>query len=264
MAKRVLVTGANGQLAKTIKKLYEHNADGIEFIFLPKEELDITDNRRVKKVFEESKFDYCINCAAYTNVEQAEKTPEIAYKVNAEGVKNIALACKQNDTILIHISTDYVFDGEKNEGYTEEDTPNPINEYGRSKLLGEQHIQQIFNKYFIIRTSWLYSKEFGSNFYRMVLDKISNGETLTITNDQKGCPTNVVNLARLIYKIVLNDLVTFGIKHFCDEEVFTWYEFAKNILQKNNFSDRINLVKAGKYLTFAKRPKNSILLNTIK
>ena len=129
----VLVTGAGGQLGKTIKALFSKNNCNLNVVFVTKEELDITNSESTHAFFLNNKFDYCINCAAYTNVEQAEKTPEIAFKVNAEGVKFLAKSCKTSDTILIHISTDYVFDGEKSEPYTVDDIPNPINEYGKSK-----------------------------------------------------------------------------------------------------------------------------------
>ena len=257
-----MVTGANGQLAKTIKKQYHNNTEGIEFIFLTKKDLDITNKDLVKKAFTSTKFDYCINCAAYTNVEQAEKTPEIAFEINAEGARNIALSCKQTNTTLIHISTDYVFDGEKETPYKEEDLPNPINEYGRSKLLGEQHIQKTLENHFIIRTSWLYSKDFGHNFYKTVLSAVNSNKQLTIDNAQKGCPTNTVSLSEYIFQIIKAGTLTFGIKHFCDQEEMTWYEFAQRILIENNLNTRLSLVKEGKYHTFAKRPRNSVLLNT--
>ena len=262
MTKKVLVTGANGQLAKTIKKRYYIKTEGVDFIFLSKEELDITNKKQIEDIFNANNFNYCINCASYTNVEQAEKNPERAFLINAEAVKNVALACKTSNTILIHISTDYVFDGEKETQYTENDKPNPINEYGRSKLLGEEHIQKILENYFIIRTSWLYSKEFGNNFYRTVLNTVNNNKLLTIDNTQKGCPTNTKNLADYILSIIEQGVSTFGIKHFCDEEEMTWYEFAQNVLLENNLKNHLSLVKAGNYHTFAKRPKNSILKNS--
>jgi len=146
MNKKVLVTGAKGQLGKTINELYSKNELGLDFTFVTKEDLDITDVETVKAVFSKNKFDYCINCASYTNVEQAEKASKLTFKINAEGVKYLAKACKRSNTILIHISTDYVFDGEKETPYTIQDKPNPINEYGKSKWLGEQHIQEILEQ----------------------------------------------------------------------------------------------------------------------
>ncbi len=173
---RVLVTGADGQLGKCIQEIASSYSQ-LKIDFADKNELDIVLREDVYSFFSKNSYDFCINCAAYTNVEQAEKTPEIAYSVNAEGVKNLALACKDNGVKLIHISTDYVFDGEKKEGYYPTDIPNPINEYGKSKLKGEQYIQEILNEYIIIRTSWLYSN-YGHNFYKSILEKARKGEIL--------------------------------------------------------------------------------------
>ncbi len=255
----ILVTGASGQLGKTIEELYSKNEDNLEFTFVSKENLDITKEGELFLYFKANKFDYCINCAAYTNVEQAEKTPEIAYNVNAEGVKYLAKACKETQTILIHISTDYVFDGEKSEPYLVSDIPNPINEYGKSKLLGEQYIQNTLRSHFIIRTSWLYSKKYGKNFYKSIIEKAHRGEDLFVTNEQIGCPTDAVNLAQFIYQIIINKNKNFEIYHFCDEKTMTWYDFAKEILIDNGLLVDIKLVKSNNYRTFAKRPKNSVL-----
>ena len=257
----ILVTGSKGQLGLTFKELYDNKTE-LNLTFLSKEELDISEEIQVKKYFKKNYFDYCINCAAYTNVEQAEKTPEIAFKVNAIGVKNLAEACKETNTILIHISTDYVFDGEKGEPYTIDDLPNPINEYGKSKLLGEQYIQEILTDYFIIRTSWLYSKKYGNNFYRTILEKAKTKKELFVTDKQIGCPTNTVNLAAYSIQIIKSQDKNFGVHHFCDEKVMTWYGFAKEILLENNLKNMTNLVKASEYVTFAKRPINSVLTNT--
>jgi dTDP-4-dehydrorhamnose reductase len=259
MTKRVLVTGANGQLGKTIKELYEVNDLGLEFIFVAKQELDITKKDDMVAFFSNNSFDYCINCAAYTNVEQAEKTPEIAYLINAEGVRYLAQACKENKIVLIHISTDYVFDGEKEEPYTIHDEANPINEYGKSKLLGEQYIQKILTKYFIVRTSWLYSKKYGNNFYKTILSKAKTLKELSITAEQLGCPTDTVNLSKFIINLIRKNSQAFGVYHYCDEKVMTWFDFAEEILRENKLTHKINLVKANNYRTFARRPKNSVL-----
>lgn len=261
MSIKVLVTGSNGQLGKTIKELYAKNSLGLDFQFVSKEELDITSEDKVVTFFKNKHFNYCINCAAYTNVEQAEKTPDIAFKVNAEGGKNVAKACKEANTILIHISTDYVFDGEKKEPYIPSDLPNPINEYGKSKLLGERYIQQIMNNYFIVRTSWLYSKKYGHNFYRTILEKAKKEDNLYITDEQTGCPTNTVTLAKYIIKLMKTDNSEFGIYHYCDEKVMTWFDFADQILSENNLKSKTNLVKGGNYVTLAKRPKYTVLTN---
>ena len=131
-----------------------------------------------------------------------KKTPEISVKINAEGVKYLAKSCKTSDTILIHISTDYVFDGEKSESYTVDDIPNPINEYGKSKLKGEQYIQEFLKSYFIVRTSWLYSKKHGHNFYKTILEKTKTKAELSVATDQIGCPTDTVNLSRFLINLI--------------------------------------------------------------
>ena len=264
MSKKVLVTGANGQLGLTFKELYEVNKENIDFIFVSKSQLDITKEQELKQYFKVNQFDYCINCAAYTNVEQAEKTPETAYKVNAKGVKFLSESCRDTNTVLIHISTDYVFDGEKKEPYTVSDKPNPINEYGKSKLLGEQYIQETLDNYFIVRTSWLYSKKHGHNFYRTIIKKVKTETELFITDEQTGCPTNTVNLSGYIFSLIKSENNNFGVYHFCDKEVLSWYSFAENILEENNFLKKIRLVRAKNYRTFAKRPKTSILLKNLQ
>lgn len=261
-SKSVLVTGANGQLGKTIRELYSHNHIEYDFTFVTKSQLDITDKKIVKSFFNQNQFDYCINCAAYTNVEQAEKTPDIAYKINAEAVKYLAEACLKTKTILIHISTDYVFDGEKKEPYMVEDLPNPINEYGKSKLLGEQYIQEILDSYFIVRTSWLYSKKYGKNFYKTILEKAETEPLLSITAKQTGCPTNTESLSKFIYRMIKIKSSNFGIYHFSDSKAMTWYDFASEILKEHNISTKMKLEKNDNYFTLARRPINSVLLNT--
>ena len=257
----VLVTGAGGQLGKTIKALFSKNNYNLNVVFVTKEELDITNSESTHAFFLNNKFDYCINCAAYTNVEQAEKTPEIAFKVNAEGVKFLAKSCKISATILIHISTDYVFDGEKSEPYTVDDIPNPINEYGKSKLKGEQYIQEFLKSYFIVRTSWLYSKKHGHNFYKTILEKTKTKAEISVATDQIGCPTNTVNLSRFLINLINKKNNDYGIYHFSDEKPMTWYDFAKEILLENGINNKIKLLKAREYITFATRPKFSVLSN---
>ncbi|MER3375804.1 MAG: dTDP-4-dehydrorhamnose reductase [Allomuricauda sp.] len=255
---RILVTGSTGQLGRTLQELAS-NFPEFSFDFKPSRELDITKPKELEKFFQKENYDYCINCAAYTNVERAEKHPEEAFKVNAEGVKNLAEVCKTHKTTLVHISTDYVFDGEKQTPYTVEDKTNPINQYGKSKLKGEEYIRQIWGNHYIIRTSWLYSKKHGHNFYRTILKKALAGEQLHITDDQTGCPTNTESLAKFILKEVLTGRLAFGTHHFTDGKPMTWYEFAQHILDENGLADKVNLVLDTNYRTFAKRPKNSVL-----
>ncbi|XCF06516.1 dTDP-4-dehydrorhamnose reductase [Tamlana crocina] len=259
MNTKVLVTGANGQLGQTIKELFAVNSLSIDFTFVSKTELDISESNKVSSFLGKNEFDYCVNCAAYTNVEQAEKTPDVAFKINAEGVKNLVFACKENNVVLIHISTDYVFDGEKTTPYTIDDPTNPINEYGKSKLLGEQHIQNILIEYFIIRTSWLYSKKYGKNFYKTILTLAEEKNELSITTDQLGCPTDTENLARFVLKLISKKSIAYGIKHFTDDEAMTWYDFAQKILTENDLINKVNLVKTSNYVTFAQRPRYSVI-----
>jgi len=253
----ILVTGANGQLGKCLKKI-AGTYDALNFNFMDSKALDITKKSSINAAFESRHFDYCINCAAYTNVEQAEKTPERAFAVNADGVKNIATACKNHDVVLIHVSTDYVFDGEKKSPYIADDIPNPINEYGRSKLLGEQYIQEILDKYYIIRTSWLYS-EYGNNFYKTIVNKGKTESVLCITDEQTGCPTNANNLAKYILRLITSPKTKYGIYHFTDGKAMTWYDFAKEILRETKLDRKVRVEKAKNYRTFAARPRNSIL-----
>jgi len=256
---RILITGSSGQLGLTLEELAPGFKD-VAFEFKTSTELDITDQTCVNEMFQKGNFDYCINCAAYTNVEQAEKTSEPAFKVNAEGVKNLALACKVHGATLIHISTDYVFDGEKETPYTIHDMPNPINEYGKSKFQGEEYIRQILDEHYILRTSWLYSKKYGHNFYRTILSKAQEGHDLHITDTQLGSPTNTETLAKFILGEIIPGKKSFGTYHVTDKEPMTWYDFAKRILEENGLGDKAKLVLDRNYRTFAKRPKNSVII----
>lgn len=256
--KRILVTGSAGQMGQTLRELAPFVKDTF-FDFRDSSELDITDQEVINSIFQTGNYDYCINCAAYTNVEEAEKTPEPAFAVNAEGAKNLASACKEHGVVLIHISSDYVFDGAKEGPYTVEDETNPINEYGKSKLKGEQYIRQIWANHYIIRTSWLYSKNHGHNFYRTIVKKASEGQDLHITDEQIGCPTNTESLASYIIKNLLSGEKSFGTYHVTDGKPMTWYDFAEQILKENSLSDKVNIVLDRNYRTFAKRPRNSVL-----
>lgn len=258
--KRVLVTGASGQLGLSIQDIADEHIN-IEFVFFDSESLDINDLEKKSKIFISGNFDWCINCAAYSNVEQAEKTPEMAYHTNAEGVKKLALACKKHNITLVHISTDYVFNGKKDLPYTPDDIPNPINEYGKSKLKGEQYIQQVLDNYYIVRSSWLYHKKHGNNFYKTILRKARKGETLRITSKEKGCPTNTKKLTKYLISLILEENQQFGVYHYTDGNAMTWYDFAEIILLENHLKGITNLIKDDDYITFAKRPKFSVLAN---
>lgn len=258
--KTVLVTGASGQLGKCLQKLAKKE-NSIDWHFMDSSEIDITSKEDLEMFFNSKQIDYCINCAAYTNVEKAESEKEKAFNINAEAVKKLAELCNAHDTILIHISTDYVFDGKSEIPYKEEDTTNPINVYGASKLLGEKHIKQSSDYYFIFRTSWLYS-EFNHNFYNTILSKASENATLNITTAQKGTPTNANHLAELIVNIIIEENDKYGLYHFSNAGETTWYGFAKEILKVSNNSKQVTLNQDNSYKTIAARPEYSVLDKT--
>ena len=259
MKTKVLVTGAGGQLAKTIHEIYR-NSSTIDFTFTTKDELDITKELIIEKYFRVNKFNYCINCAAYTNVEQAETDYDVAFEANALGVKNLALQCKNHQITLIHISTDYVFDGKKKTPYTEQDIPNPINKYGRSKLEGEYYVQEILKSYFIIRTSWLYSK-FGKSFLKTIVQKIENNDHLKITTSQTGAPTSCADLSEFIVYLIENTISDFGIYNFSASGETNWYGYAMQICTHFKAYDCNKIEPIGMYKSQANRPDYSILDN---
>ena len=257
----VLVTGANGQLGQSIQSIAGSYPD-IQFVFCSSSDLDITNKENCVFVFDKSNPDYCINAAAYTAVDKAESESEKAHLVNVIGAKNLAEACNDFGVTLIHISTDFVFDGNKSLPYTEEDATNPQSIYGQTKLDGESAIQKIINNYFIIRTSWVYS-QFGNNFMKTILRLAKERKSLNIVSDQIGTPTNAIDLAEAILKITLSkgeDLGdAFGIYNFSNEGECSWYDFAKKILEINNINIDLQPILTTSYPTPAKRPKYSVL-----
>ena len=255
--KKILVTGASGQLGQCLKQQL-YNAGDISCYFASKEDLDITDNEAVQGFFSEYNFDYCINTAAYTNVEKAESEQKIAFLVNAEGAYNLAKVCKKHNVVLLHLSTDYVFDGTKKTPYLEEDPTNPLNVYGASKLKGEQYISTSCSKHFIIRTSWLYS-QYGHNFLNSMLQFANQKKVLTITTQQKGTPTNANDVAQVLVSIIKTGNARYGIYHFSNQGEATWYDFATAIFKATGEIDTVNLAKTKHYPTFAKRPNYSVL-----
>lgn len=259
MKTKVLVTGANSQLAKTIKELYNYNTDNVIFDFASKKELDISDKDSLTSYFSTHNFDYCINCAAYTNVEEAETNMDLAFKINSEGVKNLAEVCKLNSTILIHISTDFVFDGKKQEPYNEEDSTNPLNVYGASKLAGEKHVEAILPSHFIIRTSWLYSV-YGKNFVKTIISKIKEKKKLQIVTTQIGTPTSCIDLSEFIYFLIKSKIKKFGLYNFSALGQASWYEFAKQIQKRLN-ETQSEIVPTDSFPSKVIRPNYSVLNN---
>lgn len=268
----VLVTGANGQLGQAIQSISE-NYPTMDFVFCSSSDLDITSKESCVSVFAKYKPNFCINAAAYTAVDKAESEPEKAYLINVVGAKNIAEVCKENNAILLHISTDFVFDGDfknlssraKSRGYSEEDKTNPTGVYGQTKLDGEKAIQETFDRYFIIRTSWVYS-QFANNFMKTMLRLASERDSLSIVNDQIGTPTNAVNLAETAIKMIQyckTELVeVFGIYNFSNDGQCSWYDFAKKIFEVNNITINLQPIPTTSFPTPAKRPAFSVLDKT--
>jgi len=253
----LLVTGSSGQLGQCLKQLLLSATD-ISCYFAAREDLDITNSDELQRFFSDHNFDYCINTAAYTNVEKAESEQKEAFLINAEGAYSLAKACKKHNVVLLHISTDYVFDGMAKTPYQEQDPTNPLNVYGASKLKGEQHIVDTWKKHFIIRTSWLYS-QYGQNFLNSMLQFAKQKKALTITTQQKGTPTNANDLAQMLVTIIKTGNARYGVYHFSNQGEATWYDFAKAIFKATGEIDTVNLAKTEHYATFAKRPSYSVL-----
>ncbi len=252
---KILVTGAGGQLGKCFRQASLNYPDW-DFTFTTSEDLDLSQFAVVGAFLRREKFDVCINCAAYTKVDQAEKEQEMAYLTNAESIRNLAKDCEEIGCTLIHFSTDYVFNGKKTTPYSEEDETEPLNVYGASKLLGEQYIQEATSKYLIFRTSWLYS-DIGKNFFNTIRNKAEEGETLNITTSQKGTPTNAHDLAEFVLKIIAQAKLKKGLYHYSNLGEATWYDFAKEILHLMNSDTQLNV--NNDFQTLAVRPAYSVL-----
>lgn len=258
----VLVTGANGQLGQAIQFI-ANNYLNLNFVFCNSTDLDISNKENCQAVFHKIKPNFCINAAAYTAVDKAESEQDKAELINVIGAKNLAQTCNEFDTKLIHISTDFVFDGSNDKPYSETDIPNPKGVYGQTKLDGEKAIQAVFSKYYIIRTSWVYS-QFGNNFMKTMLRLASERTSLRVVNDQMGTPTNAVDLAEALVQIILNNNQQptanhFGTYHFSNEGQCSWYDFAKKIFEINNVSIDLSAIPTEQFPTPAQRPKYSVL-----
>ena len=260
----VLVTGANGQLGQAIQ-FVAGNYPNINFVFCSSSDLDITNKENCEFVFNKEKPDFCINAAAYTAVDKAESEPEKAELINVIGAKNLAEACKNFNSKLIHISTDFVFDGSKNAPYNEADLPNPKGVYGQTKLEGEIAIQEVFDAYFIIRTSWVYS-QFGNNFMKTMLRLASERASLSVVSDQIGTPTNAVDLAECLVTIITEhsklNTEHYGIYNFSNEGQCSWFDFAKKIFEINQVKIDVTPIPTTQFPTPAERPKYSVLDKT--
>jgi dTDP-4-dehydrorhamnose reductase len=264
----ILVTGASGQLGQAIQHIAS-DYPGFEFIFASSQDLDITNQEQVNTFFDNNIIYFCINAAAYTAVDAAEVEIDKAEAVNIAGPRNLAQACKKHNIKLIHISTDFVFEGTSTQPYLETDETYPLGVYGMTKLKGEVAVMYNMTDYFIIRTSWVYS-QFGNNFMKTMLRLASERDSLNVVSDQIGSPTHAVDLAKTIMEIIChtersrsaNFQPKFGIYNFSNEGTASWYDFALEIFRLNNISIELNPIPTEAFPTPAKRPKYSVLDKT--
>lgn len=255
---KILVTGAKGQLGQCIKELTTLIDNKNNYVFKDSTALNITKYTEVIAEFNQAKYDFCINCAAYTNVDKAESDVTNATEINTEGAKNLAIACRETNTTLLHISTDFVFNGTKNSPYTEIDKASALSVYGKTKLLGEEEIIKNLKQYYIIRTSWLYS-EYGHNFMKTMIRLSNEKEQLSVVDDQIGTPTYAKDLARLLLKIINEKPLEYGLYHYSNEGNTNWFGFAKAIFELNNSTIKLIPIKTIDYPLPAKRPSYSVM-----
>lgn len=258
----ILITGSKGQLGKEIEELSPSFSE-FRFLFTDVEELDISSREKIQNFIEEKQVNFIVNCAAYTNVDQAEEHPNLAQQINSSAVKNIASIAFENNIIPIHISTDYVFSGDHSTPYSEDQEVNPIGIYGKTKLEGEEYLRQICPKHIIIRTSWLYSPH-GKNFLKTMLSLGKVKNELGVVVDQIGTPTYAFDLAKSILKIIQHitvrkNFTDFGTFHFSNEGVCSWYDFATEIQIAANSKCKINAIESKDFQSLAKRPHYSVL-----
>ncbi len=258
---RILITGANGMLAKEVKEKFEKEN---ELICTDVADLDITNEEAVEKFVEETKPEYIINCAAFTAVDKAETAGEIVEKINGEGPTNLAKAAKKVGAKLVHISTDYVFGGdlEVSKDYKEDDAKAPVTAYGITKLHGEEGIEKNMEEYYIFRTAWLYGIG-GNNFVKTMTKLGSSRDEINVVADQHGSPTYAKDLTEIIYQAI-EKKIPYGVYHATNQGYTTWYDFTKVILEKQNIQCKVNPVTTEEYIemmkiTQAKRPFNSQL-----
>lgn len=256
----ILVTGASGQLGQALQFVAGDYPE-IQFHFASSAQADITNMQSLADIFEEVNPDYCINAAAYTAVDKAESETEKAYAINVTGAANLAKACKENGCKLIHISTDFVFDGQHDTPYKESDPVSPQGVYGLTKLQGEQAIAAVFEQYFIVRTAWVYSR-FGNNFMKTMLRVAAERPELGVVNDQIGTPTLANDLARAAIAMAQSNSTAYGIYHFSNEGAISWYDFAQAIFEIHGVKVKLNAIPTSAYPTPAKRPAYSVLDKT--
>ncbi len=263
--RNILVTGSNGQLGNEIRRISANHENNFRFFFTDVAELDITDLKAVDSFIKENNIKYIINCAAYTAVDKAEDDVDLCYKINRDAVANLGLAATNNNAKVIHISTDYVYDGTANKPYVETDTVNPQSVYGKSKQEGEAELLKSCADSIIIRTAWLYSI-FGNNFVKTMIKLGKEHETLNVVADQRGTPTYGTDLAKTIVKILdFSEANGFkpGIYHYSNEGATTWYDFTLAIHKEAGINTcKVNPITTEQYPVKATRPKYSVLDKT--
>lgn len=265
---KILIVGCNGQLGRELTEILnggiadigkiDERYNGAEVTGTDIDTLDVTNEFSLDNFFERLRPEIVFNCSAYTNVDKAEKDEKTAYAVNAAGCLNLAKACSKYNAKLVSVSTDYVFDGEKTTPYVETDTPNPKTVYGKTKLMGEIFISQNLKEHFIVRTAWLYGKQ-GKNFVRTMLSLGHERESVSVVNDQFGCPTYANDLAYHLLKIALTE--HYGIYHCVNNGVCSWYDFAKEIMYKAGLHCAVTPITSSEYGAKVNRPHYSVLEN---
>ncbi len=265
---KILITGAKGQLGRELTLCFERGytelgtpevlKENNSVVAVDLDELDIANLSDVLAFFEKEKPDAVINCAAFTNVNLCETEKDLAFRANAQGPRNLAIAAKKIGAKLIHVSTDYVFDGEGSVPYVEWDIPSPKSVYGASKYLGEEYIKQFTDKYFIVRTSWLYGY-YGNNFVKTIVKIASEKHACRVVSDQRGNPTNAADLAHHLIKLLPTE--EYGIYHGTGNGECSWFDFAKEIVSLAGIDADVSPCTTEEYPTPAKRPSYSSLDN---
>lgn len=254
----ILITGSNGQVGSELQFLASKYPN-FSFVFVDRAQLDIADLNAVQDFFAAQRFDYCINCAAYTAVDKAESDQATAQAVNTEGPRNLAIACKQNKARLIQISTDYVYHSQQNTPFKEDDATSPKSVYGKTKLEGEKAVLEQGGETLILRTSWVYSS-FGNNFVKTMLRLGAERDTLSVIFDQIGSPTYARDLAKAMLDIIQQNPASFsGIYHYSNEGVCSWFDFAKAIFDIKGLKTNVLPIETKSYPTPAQRPHFSLL-----
>ena len=251
---RILVTGYTGQLGYDVVQFGQ--SSGLDMIGVGSNDLDIRDGAKVIEYMRRLKPDAIIHCAAYTAVDKAEDDRVECWKVNVEGTRNIAIAAKELNAILLYISTDYVFNGEGESAYDESSVPDPIGYYGLTKYEGERIVQQLMDQWFIVRISWVFGLN-GNNFVKTMLRLAETRDVINVVHDQIGSPTYTQDLARLLIDMIQSD--KFGIYHATNEGFCSWAEFAEEIFRQAQLNVKVKRISSIEYPTRAKRPKNSKL-----